>query len=162
MIKLFYDVDVIVDSKLDPGTDPGDDIPDKYQKKVIFRVINGTWAPVARTTGSSEDIVVYVTLLDANGNWSKNGSASLTAPTGMQPNAGYEGGAWDQVPPTTVSGTNTETFIYRFAKKPSSSPETGDNSAIAFWFAMMTLSTVGMAALVVSQAKLKFDDKRRN
>lgn len=161
VLKLFYDVDVIEDSELEPDTEPGDDIPDKYQKKVIFRVINGIWAPVARATGSSEDIVVYVTLLDANGNWSKNGSASLTAPTGMQPNAGYQGGAWDEVPPTTVSGTHTETFIYRFVKKPSSSPETGDNSAIAFWFALMTLSTVGMAALIVSQSKLSFDDKRR-
>lgn len=93
----------------------GDGVPDKYQKKVTFQVVNGTWAD-----DTSAAKVTYVTLMK-DGKWDVNGSASLTAPTGMKPNAGYGGtdgtqGGWDTTPPATVSGTDDVTYTYTFAK----------------------------------------------
>ena len=63
----------------------GDGVPDKYQKKVTFQVVNGTWED-----GTSAARVTYVTLMK-DGKWDMNGSAYLTAPTGMKPDAGYGG-----------------------------------------------------------------------
>lgn len=93
----------------------GDGVPDKYQKKVTFQVVNGTWED-----GTSAAKVTYVTLMK-DGKWDMNGSAYLTAPTGMKPDAGYGGtdgtqGGWDTTPPATVSGTDDVTYTYTFAK----------------------------------------------
>ena len=99
-----------------------DGIPDMYQKKVIFKVVNGVWAD-----GNSGDKFVYLTLMK-NGEYAVDGTATLVAPTGMKANEGYEGGAWDVTPPATVSGTNTETYTYTFTKVvvPPADPENPD------------------------------------
>ena len=103
-LKLYYDIDKVGDE--DGG---GDGIPDRYQKKVTFKVVNGTWDGT-----DSNDKIVYVTL-ETNGKWDVNGSGTLTAPTGMQPNVGYTEGAWeDETPPATVTGTEDATYTYRF------------------------------------------------
>jgi hypothetical protein len=93
-----------------------------YQKKVIFKVVNGVWAD-----GNSSDKFVYLTLMK-NGEYAVDGTATLVAPTGMKANEGYEGGAWDVTPPATVSGTNTETYTYTFTKVvvPPADPENPD------------------------------------
>ena len=102
-LKLYYDIDKV------GGEDGGDGIPDRYQKKVTFKVVNGTWDGT-----DSSDKIVYVTL-ETNGKWDVNGSGTLTAPTGMQPNVGYTEGAWeDETPPATVTGTEDATYTYRF------------------------------------------------
>lgn len=41
----------------------GDGVPDKYQKKVTFQVVNGTWED-----GTSAARVTYVTLMK-DGKW---------------------------------------------------------------------------------------------
>ena len=102
-LKLYYDID-----KVGGEDGGGDEIPDRYQKKVTFEVINGTWDGT-----DSNDKIVYVTL-ETNGKWDVNGSGTLTAPTGMQPNVGYTEGAWDETPPATVKGTEDATYTYRF------------------------------------------------
>jgi len=97
--------------KIGDGENP-DGIPDKYQKKVTFKVVNGTWEDK-----TNKDISFYVTLLDDNGKWSVNGSARINIPTGMIANYGYENGKWDIEPKSPVKGTNAETFTYAFSKK---------------------------------------------
>ena len=107
VINLYYTPDTI-----GGGSNGGnsDGIPDKYQKKVIFKVVNGTWADA-----TIADKIVYLTLLK-DGQPDANGAAMLTAPTGMLPMQGCTGGAWDLVPPATVSGTATETYTFRFTE----------------------------------------------
>ena len=97
--------------KIGDGDKP-DGIPDEYQKKITFKVVNGTWE-----NKSNADISYYVTLLDSNGKWSVDGTARINIPTGMIANYGYENGKWDIVPKSPVSGTNAETYTYSFAKK---------------------------------------------
>ena len=91
------------------GSDYPDNIPDIYQKKVTFRVVNGSWAD-----GSKRDIDRYVTLTDSSGNWSVEGSGILNVPTGMTPDEGYENGSWDSVPPEVVSGRDGTAYTYTF------------------------------------------------
>ncbi len=93
---------------------PAPEIPEQYRKKITFKVVNGTWAD-----GTTADKIVSVPLLDAQGQWSENGTGTLTAPTGMQANTGYGNGKWDTTPPTTVSGTAEETYTYSFSKTSS-------------------------------------------
>ena len=147
VVKLYY----LVDSD-------DNDIPDKYQKKITFKVVNGTWSDL-----TNADIVRYVTLMTA-GQWAVNGTATLTdIPTGMKANSGYGNGAWDTVPPTTVSGTDEEVYTYTFKVKapggtpyfppassfdPVLSPDTGDSYHPALWIGMMCLSAVAIGGCV--------------
>ena len=97
----------------DDGTE-SDGTPDKYQKIVIFKVVNGTWAD-----GKYADIVTVVDL-KTDGKYDINGTAELVAPVGMKANDGFEGGEWDDViPPTQVSGTGAEIYTFSFKKAPA-------------------------------------------
>ena len=87
-----------------------DNIPDKYQKKVTFKISNGTWSG-----GGSSDIIQYKTLLKS-GVYSTSGTASLSAPTGMTRAYGYTGGAWSATVPTSVSGTTAVTYTYSYSR----------------------------------------------
>jgi hypothetical protein len=118
-LKLFYDVDVVGNRYNPEGR--GDGIPDKYQKKVTFEVVNGTWHGF-----SSRDIVFYATLRDESGKWSQEGTANLIAPVGMIAKRGYSqrSGAWDVVPPETVSGTDPVVYTFRFERCHPTTPVT--------------------------------------
>lgn len=82
------------------------------EKKVTFKVVDGTWSD-----GTTDDIVVNVPLVDADGNTDINGSGDLSGsiPTGMIPNTAGMTGFWDVTPPDTVTGTDPVTYTYRFA-----------------------------------------------
>ena len=97
--------------------DEGDGTPDKYQKKVIFKVVNGTWAD-----GTKVDKIVYLDLVK-DGKYDVYGMASLTAPAGMKADDGFEGGSWDVNPPEFVSGTNEEIYTYTFTEVVPEEPE---------------------------------------
>ncbi len=107
ILKLYYDIDKVGGEDGDDG-DEGDGTPDKYQKKVIFKVVNGTWSD-----GTATDKTVYLDLMK-DGKYAADGSASLTAPTGMKANEGYGNGEWKVIPPAVVSGTATETYTYSY------------------------------------------------
>ena len=109
VLKLYYDRDEV--SSDGENGDEGDGTPDKYQKKVIFKVVNGTWAD-----GTTADIVKYVDLKNADGEYDINGTASIIAPEGMIANYGYSVGAWDKAVTESVNGTEDETFTYTFSK----------------------------------------------
>lgn len=91
--------------------EPFEKTKDPIYKKVIFKVVNGTWSD-----GSTEDIVLTLELKDNKGNPNKNGFASLVGniPTGMLPLKGYESGNWDILPPDIVNGTADEIYTYIF------------------------------------------------
>jgi len=110
-VTVYYAVDELIDPGKDPDpTVPGDGIPDKYQKVVTFKVVNGDW-----NDGTNADKVVCVTLTDAGGNYAADGSAALTAPAvGQKPNDGYKAGSWDVTPPATVTGTQAVTYTYTY------------------------------------------------
>ena len=120
-LKLYYDIDKI--GNVENG-DEGDGTPDKYQKKVIFKVVNGTWED-----GTTEDIVQYLTLVK-DGKFSVDGTATLTVPTGMTANEGFDGGSWDKVVPAEVSGTDEVVYTYTFTEyvpEVPDEPDTPDN-----------------------------------
>lgn len=129
------------------GNDIPDGIPDKYQKKVTLKVENGYWMD-----DTNEDIVLWLTLVDADGNWDVDGSAVLEIPTDMYGVAGYTRGAWDSVPSTVVYGIEEETYTYRFVQDPiiEDSPSTGDSFAdsLQFYVFMMLLSAIALIGLV--------------
>ena len=87
-----------------------DNIPDKYQKKITFKVSNGTWSG-----GGTADIIQYKTLKTSSG-YSLSATASLTAPTGMTRSYGYTGGAWNTTVPTSVTGNAAVTYTYSFSR----------------------------------------------
>jgi hypothetical protein len=151
-----WEVDEVGKTDAD-GTDMPDGIPDKYQKKVVFEVVNGYWQE-----GTDADKVLWLTLVDENGNWAEDGSAVLEIPTGMYAKRGYENGKWDTTPPETVSGTDSETFTYRFNRIPVNEnvPDTGDASAKTVLICV-TAMTVSAAALMLMLVAYYRDKKRR-
>ena len=86
-----------------------DQIPDIYQKKVTFKIVNGLWEDNTRT-----DKVVYVTLRDENENYSETGSGNLIIPQNMKADEGFVDGAWDVIPQSIVTGNNPVTYTYKF------------------------------------------------
>ncbi|MCR4607373.1 MAG: InlB B-repeat-containing protein, partial [Oscillospiraceae bacterium] len=97
--------------------DNHDDIPDKYQVVVTFKVVNGKW-----NDDTAANKTVYVTLLDANGDYSTNGSGKLTAgqipAVGGKPANGYTAGAWDKTPNITTAISSAMTYTYTYAANP--------------------------------------------
>ncbi|MBR5231173.1 MAG: InlB B-repeat-containing protein [Clostridia bacterium] len=125
VVNVYYATDVLHDGDETeaPGDADsetgGDEIPDKYQKKVVFKVVNGTWAD-----GTNADVLAIVTLKQ-NGVWSTQGEAALDVPVGMTANEGFKNGAWDAeylngegVTSLTVrsSDPNGQTFTYTFQR----------------------------------------------
>ncbi|MBR4283001.1 MAG: hypothetical protein IKT35_04730, partial [Clostridia bacterium] len=119
LLVLQYSVDKITGftdqyyiDKVGGGTSgaSADNIPDKYQKKITFKVSNGKWS-----SGATADIIQYKTLLKS-GVYSTSGTSSLTAPTGMTRAYGYTGGAWNTTVPTSVSGTTAVTYTYSYSR----------------------------------------------
>ena len=113
VLKLYYDVDNNKDS-----------IPDRYQKRVTFKVENGTWSD-----SKTADKIVYVELTDDNGKWNENGTGHLVAtdiPTGMIANTDktYDEGRWDVQPTTEIEIKEDVTFTYKFT--PSEIPPVED------------------------------------
>ncbi len=117
-LKANWEVDEIGGDP-DPEVTP-DEIPDKYQKIVTYKIKGGTWDGV-----NSVDIVEVVTLRDAQGNYSVDGTATINVPDSVnfRPDATHEedGKGWAEPQPPTnsiVSGIHPETFTYVFHKKP--------------------------------------------
>ena len=121
VFNFYYAVDL---SGAGSDGNESDGTPDKYQKKIIFEVVNGKWAD-----STTADIVTYVTLTTA-GKWDENGVANLVSPTGMIADAGYGNGYWEIVPPKTVSGTNEEKFTFIFVSAPAEPENPGSDVEI--------------------------------
>ena len=142
-INLYYTLDTVGGGN---DGDDSDDVPDKYQKKVIFKVVNGTW-----DDGTEHDLIHYLTLM-TNGQWDMNGTAELEIETGMIADEGYTNGVWDITPPEVFSGTDEVVYTFTFEEIPPS-PPTGDSANNSLWYMLLLLSSAGMAALVLLKRK---------
>ncbi len=118
---------IFLEDKIGGGDnkDQPDGIPDAWQYKVTFKVVNGNW-----NNNTNQDIVTYVTKKNAEGNSSTNGTAKLTTdqipPVGNQPNSGYQSsGRWDKTPSTDLNITGDTVFTYTYDKKSGGSGGSG-------------------------------------
>jgi uncharacterized repeat protein (TIGR02543 family) len=112
------------DEKGNP-TDKKDGIPDAWQYKVTFKVVNGSW-----DNKTNEAIVKYITKKDAAGKDSATGTATLAdvPAVGNEPNSGYRAsGSWDKSLSVglEIKGDTEFTFTYsRRSSGGSSRPST--------------------------------------
>lgn len=103
-------------------TDESDEIPDAWQYKVTFKVVNGKW----NSYDNSDDIVVYVNAKDKNGNTLDPKLTATQIPTaGEKPDSSYTAsGKWDSEPNTTtpIERDTVYTFTYEKEKEPVVEP----------------------------------------
>ena len=95
----------------------GDGIPDAWQYKVTFKVVNGNW-----NDNTNKEIVTYVTKKNAKGENSANGTAKLTADqipaVGSKPNSGYKApGSWNTELSTDLQIDKDTVFTYTYDQK---------------------------------------------
>ena len=109
---IIYSLDV--KGAVQDGADTPDGIPDKYQVKVTFKVVNGKW-----DDDTNADVVKYVVKYAADGvTMAADGTATLGSiipAVGSKPDQGYETDSWDTEPTaeTTVTGDATYTYTYK-------------------------------------------------
>ena len=111
--------DVTIDLYYYLNVEGGNDIPDAWEYRLTFKVVNGSW-----NDGSSTDIVVYVPFKDQ-----KTGEAfeakNVVVPVtripavGDKPNSGYHAGAWDTSPYDNYKVQKDTVFTYTYAKNSS-------------------------------------------
>ena len=72
-----------------------DDIPDRYQKNVLAKVVNGKWNVAGGVDLSGEDQMLWATFTDADGKWVRPGEAGATShiPSASIPAAGARPGS---------------------------------------------------------------------
>ena len=111
------------------GNDKGDGIPDAWQYKVTFKVVNGKW-----NNETSADVVAYVTNKKDDTPCAKGTAGSkatldgVTIPVaGSQPDSGYKAsGNWNTTPSaTTVINKEDTVFTYTYDKKSGGSGGSG-------------------------------------
>ena len=98
-------------------TDESDKIPDAWQYKVTFKVVNGSW-----DNKTNEAIVKYVTKKDAAGNNSATGTATLSdvPAVGNEPNSGYRAsGSWDETPSVGLEIKKDTEFTFTYFRRSS-------------------------------------------
>ena len=112
-IHLYYYLDEVGEtSKENP-----DGIPDAWQYKVTFKVVNGSW-----DNKTNEAIVKYVTKKDAAGKDSATGTATLAdvPAVGNEPNSGYRAsGSWDKTPSVGLKITGDTEFTFTYSRRSS-------------------------------------------
>ena len=118
----------------------GDDVPDIYQKRVLFAVVNGLWNAEEGVAG--RDIVRWVTLTDpGTGLWAANGTGVLTDvpgvgvrnASGYAPEDAAHRGVWnteDGRSPLGLTVSRETTFpIYLYAYPRADKPRKARESA---------------------------------
>ena len=98
-------------------TDKPDGIPDAWQYKVTFQVVNGSW-----NDKTNEAIVKYVTKKDAAGKDSATGTATLAdvPAVGNEPNSGYRAsGSWDKSLSADLKITGDTEFTFTYSRRSS-------------------------------------------
>ena len=111
--------DVTIDLYYYLNVEGGNDIPDAWEYRLTFKVVNGSW-----NDGTSADIVTYVQFKDK-----KTGEAfeaeDVVVPVtripavGEKPNSGYHAGAWDTSPYDNYKVQKDTVFTYTYAKNSS-------------------------------------------
>ena len=94
----------------------GDNIPDKYQAKVTYKVVGGTWSDGTDT--NITEIFTLKTYNETTGQWeAADPTPTLgdSIPNGMKPSTGYvEPGNWDATISKDTLVTGNVTYTYTF------------------------------------------------
>ena len=117
-IHLYYYLDEVGGTPEKEGADRPDGIPDAWQYKVTFKVVNGNWD----VSKNNKNIVLYVNAKDKDG---KTLDSKLTArqipAVGNQPDSGYKAsGSWDRTPSDGLVINADTTFTFTYSKRSSS------------------------------------------
>ena len=111
--------DVTIDLYYYLNVEGGNDIPDAWEYRLTFKVVNGEW-----NDGGNADKVVYVQFKDEKTGKPFKDEAVVVPATripevGEKPNSGYHAGSWN----TTFDGKTTvkkdTVFTYTYAKNSS-------------------------------------------
>ena len=97
----------------------GNDIPDAWEYRLTFKVVNGEW-----NDGGNADIVTYVQFKDQKTGEAFKDEAVVVPVTripavGDKPNSGYHAGAWDTSPYDNYKVQKDTVFTYTYAKNSS-------------------------------------------
>ena len=117
--KATYGADLIGGG--DEGEDP-DDIPDKYQRKITYTVVNGTWKENNET-----EYTETVTLKEGD-KVSENGTAKLNPPTPVAAGSEYMAKGWDADPATVTINKDTEKLDYTYTFVKDANGDEKDDS----------------------------------
>ena len=111
--------DVTIDLYYYLNVEGGNDIPDAWEYRLTFKVVNGEW-----NDGTSADIVTYVQFKDQKTGEAFKDEAVVVPVTripavGDKPNSGYHAGAWDTSPYDNYKVQKDTVFTYTYAKNSS-------------------------------------------
>ena len=111
--------DVTIDLYYYLNVEGGNDIPDAWEYRLTFKVVNGEW-----NDGGNADIVTYVQFKDQKTGEAFKNEAVVVPVTripavGEKPNSGYHAGAWDTSPYDNYKVQKDTVFTYTYAKNSS-------------------------------------------
>ena len=117
-IHLYYYLDEVGGTPEKEGADRPDGIPDAWQHKVTFQVVNGNW----NVSKNNKNIVVYVNAKNQAGEvLDSKLTASQIPAVGSEPNSGYEAsGSWDKTLSDGLVINADTTFTFTYSKRSSS------------------------------------------
>ena len=129
VINLYYYLDETGKTGKDEEnkpTDKPDGIPDAWQYKVTFQVMNGNW----NVSKNNKNIVVYVNAKNQAGEvLDSKLTASQIPAVGSEPNSGYNAsGNWNPTPSTGLEITKDTVFTYTYDQKSGGSGGSGGSS----------------------------------
>lgn len=112
------------DYEKDVNVPEGDDVPDKYQERVVFAVVNGWWN--GERNGS--DKVGWVTLYDSEGKWKTDGTGYLNScdlccvpGVGDKPFStfatGEANGSWNQDLGMAIDRSTFPIFLFSYGRE---------------------------------------------
>ena len=119
--------DVTIDLYYYLNVEGGNDIPDAWEYRLTFKVVNGEW-----TNGGNADFVTYVQFKDQTTGEAFKDEAVVVPVTripavGDKPNSGYHAGAWDTSPYDNYKVKNDTVFTYTYAKDSSGGSSGGSH-----------------------------------
>ena len=111
--------DVTIDLYYYLNVEGGNDIPDAWEYRLTFKVVNGEW-----NDGGNADIVTYVQFKDQKTGEAFKDEAVVVPVTripavGDKPNSDYHAGAWDTSPYDNYKVQKDTVFTYTYAKNSS-------------------------------------------
>ena len=107
-----------VDYEKDANVPGGDDVPDKYQERVIFAVVNGWW----NGERNGADKVGWVTLYDGEGKWATDGTGHLSDIPGVGDKpfssfvTGEANGQWNQDLASAIDRSTFPIFLFGYGR----------------------------------------------
>ena len=119
--------DVTIDLYYYLNVEGGNDIPDAWEYRLTFKVVNGSW-----NDGGNADIVTYVQFKDQKTGEAFKDEAVVVPVTripavGDKPNSGYYAGAWDTSPYDNYKVQKDTVFTYTYAKNSSGGSSGGSH-----------------------------------